>query len=133
MRGKVKNRYSHKLYPTLEKCTMKQRTPSQGIVQRDFPIFERMKFKSFTRDMVPKSAQNTHLTAEPIPKQRAVFGSRPLIASKPGSPPERYCLNNITSQPWSDGTCTRTTPDSAYFCLVKLFSYKMTRHSMVWG
>ena len=38
-----------------------------------------------------KSAQNTHLTAEPISKQCAVYDSRPLIASKPGSSsPEQY-------------------------------------------
>ena len=36
----------------------------------------------------------------------AVYGSRPSIASKPGSSrPERPGLDNITSQPWSDATC----------------------------
>jgi len=67
---------------------------------------------------VPKSAQNTHLTAEPILEQCAFYGSRPPIASKAGSsPPTRYGLNNITSQPWSDATCSRITSDSAYFPL----------------
>jgi len=42
-------------------------------------------WKSFTIDIVSKSAQNTHLTAEPILKQCAVYGSRPPIASKPCS------------------------------------------------
>ena len=86
--------------------------------------------KFFTVDMVSKSAQNTHLTAEPILKQCAVYGSRPPIASKPGSsPPERYSLNNSTSQPWSDATCPRTTSDGAYFRFVMLFSKKRTRQS----
>jgi len=36
----------------------------------------------------------------------AVYGSRPLIASKPGaSPAEQPCLDNIKSQPWSDAMC----------------------------
>jgi len=79
-------------------------------------------WKSFTIDIVSKSAQNTHLTAEPILKQCAVHGSRPPIASKPGSSsPEQYGLNNITSQPWSDATCPRTTSDSAYLRFVTLF------------
>jgi len=79
-------------------------------------------WKSFIMDLVSKSAQNTHLTAEPILKQCAVYGSRPPIALKPGSSsPERYGLNNITSQPWSDATCPRTISDSAYFRFVTLF------------
>jgi len=81
-------------------------------------------------DIVSKSAQNTHLTAEPILIQSAVYGSRPLIASKPGSSSlERYGLNNITSQPWSDATCPRTISDSAYFRFVTLFYKKRTRQS----
>ena len=56
-----------------------------------------------------KSAQNTHLTAEPILRQCAVYGSRPPIASKPGSfPPERPGLDNDTSQPQSDAICPHT-------------------------
>ena len=52
-------------------------------------------WKSFTIDIVPKSAQNTHLTAEPIIRQCTVYGSRRPIASKPGSSPlEQYSLNN---------------------------------------
>jgi len=79
-------------------------------------------WKSFNIDIMSKSAQNTHLTAEPILKQCAVYGSRPPIASKPGlSSPEQYGLINITSQPWSDATCPRTTSDSAYFHFVTLF------------
>jgi len=84
--------------------------------------------KSFTIDIVSKSSQNIHLTAdiymsaEPILKQCAVYGSRRLIASKPGSSSlERYGLNNITSQSWSDATCPRPTSDSAYFRFVTLF------------
>ena len=38
-----KNRYSQKLYSTLENYTAIQRISSQGIVSRDFPIFEGMK------------------------------------------------------------------------------------------
>jgi len=39
-----KNRYSHKLYSTLANCaTIQKRTPLQGIVPRNFPIFEGMK------------------------------------------------------------------------------------------
>jgi len=77
---------------------------------------------SCTIDIVSKSAQITHLTAEPILKQCAVYGSRPPIASKPGSSSlEQYGLNNITSQPCSDATCPRTTSDSAYFRFVTLF------------
>jgi len=38
-----KNRYSQKLYSTLANCATIQRTPVQGIVSRDFPIFEGMK------------------------------------------------------------------------------------------
>jgi len=80
------------------------------------------KWKSFTVDIVPKSALNTNLTAQPILKHCAVYGSRPLIASKPGlSSPERYGLNNITSQLWTEATCPRTTSDSAYFHFVTLF------------
>ena len=40
---KLKNRCRQKLQSTLENCTTIQRTPSQGIVQRDFSIFEGMK------------------------------------------------------------------------------------------
>ena len=71
-----------------------------------------------------KSAQNTHLTAEPILKQCAAYGSRPPIATKPGSScPEQHGLNNTTSQLWSDATCPRTTvtSDSAHFRFVMLF------------
>jgi len=74
---------------------------------------------------VPKSALNTHLTAEPNQKQSAVYVSRPLIASKPGSSPlNRPGLDNITSQPWSDATCPRRTSDNAYFPFVTLFESK---------
>jgi len=38
-----KNRYSKKLYSTLANCATIQRTPLQGILSRDFPIFEGMK------------------------------------------------------------------------------------------
>jgi len=43
----------------------------------------------------------------------AVYGSRPLIASKPGSSIlERPSLENITSQPWSDASYSCTTASS---------------------
>jgi len=46
-------------------------------------------------------------------KECVVYGSRPLIASKPGSsPPERPGLDNITNQPLSDATCLCTTASS---------------------
>ena len=65
------------------------------------------------------------MSAEPILKQCAVYGSRRLIASKPGSSSlERYGLNNITSQSWSDATCPRPTSDSAYFRFVTLFLFE---------
>ena len=39
-----------------------------------------------------------------------VYGSRPPIASTPGSSPlERPSRDNITSQPWSDATCPCAT------------------------
>ena len=44
---------SQKLYSTLENCTTIQRTPSQGIVSRDFPIFKGMK-KFFYRASAKK-------------------------------------------------------------------------------
>jgi len=79
-------------------------------------------WKSFTIDIVSKIAKNTHLTAEPILKQCAVYGSRPPIASKPGSSsPEQYGLHTITGQAWSEATYPRTTSDSAYFRFVTLF------------
>ena len=40
---KLKNRCRQKLSSTLEKCTTIQRTPSWGIMFRDFSIFEGMK------------------------------------------------------------------------------------------
>jgi len=87
-------------------------------------------WKDFTRDILSKSAQNAHLTAEPILKQCTVYGSRPPIASKPGSSsPERYGLNNTASQPWSDATCPRTASDSTYFRFITLFQMKRTRQS----
>jgi len=79
-------------------------------------------WQSFTIDRMPKSASNTHLTAEPIAKQSAVYVSQPPIASKPGfSPPDRPGVDNITSQPWSDANCHRRTSDSAYFPFVTMF------------
>jgi len=48
----------------------------------------------------------------------AVYGSRPLIASKPGSSfTEWPGLDNITTQPWSDATCPCTTTSSTWSCL----------------
>ena len=55
-----KNRYSRKMCSTLANCTTIQRTPSQGIVSRDFPIFKGIN-KFYYRQCI-----NTHLTAEPI-------------------------------------------------------------------
>ena len=48
-----KNRYSKKLYSTLANCVTIQRTPLQGIVSRNFPIFERMK-KFYFRNSAKK-------------------------------------------------------------------------------
>jgi len=63
-------------------------------------------------------------------KECAVYGSRPPIASTPGSsPPERPGLYNITSQPCSDATSPRTTSWSAYFRFVILFLLKKTIQS----
>jgi len=60
----------------------------------------------------------------------AVYGSRPPIASTPGSSsPEWPGLDNITSQPWSDATCPCTTSWSTYFRFVTLFLLKKTRQS----
>jgi len=85
-------------------------------------------WKSSTINIVPKSAWNTHLTAEPILKQSAVYVSQSLIASKPGSsPPRRPGLDNITSQPWSDATCPRRTSDSAYFPFVSKTKRQSTK------
>jgi len=87
--------------------------------RKEFLIFEGM--EKFYYGHSAKSAQNTHLTAEPILKQCAAYVSRPPIASKPGSsPPVLYGLDNITSQPLSDATCPRTTSDDSYFCFVML-------------
>jgi len=62
--------------------------------------------------------------------ESAVYGSRPLITSTPGSsPPERTSLDNITSQPWSDATCPCTTSASAYFRFDTLFLFEKTRRS----
>jgi len=48
----------------------------------------------------------------------AVYGSRPPIASPPGSsPPERPGLEKITSQPCSDATCPCNTASSTLSCL----------------
>jgi len=61
---------------------------------------------------------------------RAVYGSRPPIASKPdSSPPERPGLENITSQPWSEATCPCTTSASAYLRFVTIFLLEKTRQS----
>jgi len=51
--GGSKNQYSTKLYSTLANCTTIQRTPSQGIVSRDFLIFEGMK-KFYYRNSAKK-------------------------------------------------------------------------------
>jgi len=62
--------------------------------------------------------------------ESAVYGSRPLIASKPDSSPlKRLGLDNITSQPWSDTTCPCTTSTSAYLRFVTIFLLEKTRQS----
>jgi len=53
-----KNRYSKKLYSTLAKCATIQRTPLQGIVSRDFTIFEGMK-KFYYRHSAKKCIKYT--------------------------------------------------------------------------
>ena len=51
----------------------------------------------------------------------AVYGSRPLIVSKPGSfSPERPGLDNSTRQPWSDTTCPRATAFCTLSCCFRL-------------
>jgi len=51
-----------------------------------------------------------------------VYGSRPPIASTPGSSsPEWPGLDNITSQPWSDATSPYTSSVSAYLRFVTIF------------
>jgi len=48
----------------------------------------------------------------------AVYGSRPLIASKlSSSSPEQPGLDNTRSQPWSDATCPCATTSSTLSCL----------------
>jgi len=60
----------------------------------------------------------------------AVYGSRPPIASKPGSSPLEWPgLDNPTSQPWSDVTCPCTTSSSTHFHIVTLFWFEKTRQS----
>jgi len=60
--------------------------------------------------------------------ESAVYGSRPLIASKPdSSPPERPDLDNITSQPWSEATCPSITSASAHLRFVTIFLLEKTR------
>jgi len=62
--------------------------------------------------------------------ESAVYGSRPPIASNPGSSsPERPGLDNITSQQWSETTCPCTISASAYLLFVTLFLLEKTRHS----
>jgi len=62
--------------------------------------------------------------------ESAIYGSRPLITSKPdSSPPDRPDLDNITSQPWSEATCPCTTSASAYVRFVTIFLLDKTRQS----
>jgi len=62
--------------------------------------------------------------------ESAVYGSQPLIASKPdSSPPERPGLDNTTSQPWSEATRPCTTSASAYWRFVTIFLLEKTRQS----
>ena len=71
-------------------------------------------WKSFAVDIVPKKCTNTHLTAEPMLKQCAVYGSRPPIASKPGSsPPERPGLDNSRV----NHSLTQSTPIPSFLVL----------------
>jgi len=58
----------------------------------------------------------------------AVYGSRPPIASKPGSsPPVRPGLDNVMSQQWPDAICPCITSSSAYFRSFTLFLFEKTR------
>jgi len=65
--------------------------------------------------------------------ESAVYGSRPLIASKPDlSPPERPDLDdldNITCQTWSEATCPCTTSANAYLRFVTVLLLEKTRQS----
>jgi len=62
--------------------------------------------------------------------ESAVYGSRPLIDSKPdSSPPERPGLDNITCQPWYEATCPCTSFVCAYLRFVTIFLLEKTRQS----
>jgi len=123
-----KDRYSPKMYPTLEKLHSDQWTPSQGIVQRNFPTFEGMKkfycVNNATKCIKYPSNRRSHLKTV----RRLWFPTSDRLETWP-FPLERYGLDNITGQPWSHAICPRTTSDSAYFCVVTLFSSKRTRQS----
>jgi len=54
--------------------------------------------------------------------ERAVYGSQPLIVSKPDSSPlERPNLDNTASQPWSEAACPCTSSASADLRFVTIF------------
>ena len=62
--------------------------------------------------------------------ESAVYGSRPPIFSKPdSSTPEQPDLDSVTSQPWSEATCPRTTSASAYSRFVTIFLLEKTTQS----
>jgi len=63
--------------------------------------------------------------------ESAVYGSQPLITSKPDSfPSERPDLDNITSQPWSEATWPCTTSASTYLRFVTIFLLEKIRQSI---
>ena len=122
-----KNRYSKKLYSTLVNCDTIQRTPLQGIVSRDFPMFEGMK-KVYYRHSAKKCIKYSfHTRAHLKTGRRLCFPTTDCLETS--SPPHRPGLDNFTSQPWSHTNCPRRTSDSAYFTFVTLFQSKTTRQS----
>ena len=67
-----------------------------------------------------RHCESSRRSAKRYPGVKSVLFMVPdfRIASKYGSsPPEQTRLDNITSQPWSDATCPRTTAFSILFCL----------------
>jgi len=94
-------------------------------------------YTRFPQHRVNKTKQHSHMRKFPQKCQKidgcwesAVYGSRPLIASKPdSSPPERPGLDNGTSQSCSEATCPFTTSASAYLRFVTIFLLEKTRQS----
>ena len=74
------------------------------------------------------------LNKENLEMKSRDYGSRPLITSKPGSsPPERpFDSGNITSPPWSDANCLRTTTPNTLSCLFRQNPVKKAEIRQPW-